>query len=157
MPPTRILRDCSNQIQPQDHFPDENNNVWNISNLKYSLLEDYSLSPQKFVHRHFIREDTREIIAYLNEKHNEYVAAAADDPLPTASLEGSSGVGKSTEVWGWFQLQNGNNRLWIHRKGDTNEFKIFQVVVEDGGNESYSSGIVGAADLPKLRHNCIGW
>jgi hypothetical protein len=50
----------------------------------------------------------------------QYQAYQSYDPtdraaaIPAASVLGSSGTGKSTEIWAFAQLQQGRTRLWIH-------------------------------------------
>jgi len=94
---------------------------WMISNLRISGMVDYQHSLN---HRHYIRAWTRRICAYLTAQFKQFIELLPffgvwqqeKEPvrIPCAEVRGSCGVGKSTEVWAWLQLQAGHERLWIH-------------------------------------------
>jgi hypothetical protein len=82
-----------------------------------SGIEDYLVFLENEPHRHFIRGETRRLFAYLENRYQAYQSynpADRDAAMPTASVLGSSGTGKSTEIWAFTQLQQGRTRLWIH-------------------------------------------
>jgi hypothetical protein len=120
-------------------IPTETTHVWRIRNLNKSYLEDYTRfsSDDDFTHRQYIRQQSRDAIAYLDSclasyLVNPHVIAAHHlptafppivplveplnppmIPLEMAQIRGQPGDGKSTEGWGWFQLQK-LNRAWVH-------------------------------------------
>ena len=53
-----------------------------------------------------------------------------------ASIAGASGVGKSTEVFGWFQLQSGVGRIFLHNLLGSDSLTISIVVLDVRGETS---------------------
>lgn len=85
----------------------------------------------------------------MNDIRNDYDMVRRgniDVPIPTGKVFGSPGCGKSSTVWGWFQLQD-TNKIWIHRKIKSK--KIYYVKItsaEQGGDLQYTRGFVTTTD-----------
>jgi hypothetical protein len=97
--------------------PEVVSEAWLIQNVTVSGIEDYLVFLEDEPHRHFIRSETRRLFDYLEKQYQVYQSynpTVRDATIPTASVLGSSGTGRSTEIWAFTQLQQGRTRLWIH-------------------------------------------
>ena len=103
---------------PQDPFPIPGVNTWVIRNVYYSHCEDYSRNrATNDDHIHFVRPCTRRLVNYLNQLKQAFDNTPNISPLHRlsfASIAGASGVGKTTEVFGWLQLQTMRGKIFLH-------------------------------------------
>jgi hypothetical protein len=100
--------------------------IWIIQDLGLSGIVDY----ERFggnPHRHYVRRDTRKIVDYLTAQLSNFTNAnrPISQRIPAGQIVGGSGVGKSTECWGWSHNVP-YNRMWIHNDSKT-DF-VFTVV-----------------------------
>lgn len=106
-------------------------NSWTINNMLHSSSDDYKgaeyIGNQH--HVHYIRRSTKRVVRYLTTQYTNYVNYMARfntaltsgslanflERIPSAVVNGASGVGKSTEVFGWMQCADGD-KFYIHAK-----------------------------------------
>jgi hypothetical protein len=117
----------------QPDFPAAPNDTWVIRNLYHSWLGDYqdAFFENNEPHIHFVRDSSRDLVTYLDTQWTNYnhwiqqlvsfrAARQAGTQLPPlgklpfVSLNGASGVGKSSETFGWIQTKHGSKALFIN-------------------------------------------
>lgn len=126
-------------------LPNQPAQQWNIPNLAKSYIPDYSNNPNfnpNSIDHHFIRRVTREVVEFLRTSYAEFINLPTAKGLLLVKVEGSAGVGKSTETFGWWQTLN-VNKIFIHSHHSTDKHpspENFGVVCFFAKNNTYRTG-----------------
>jgi hypothetical protein len=111
---TRINKLTAFKANIQQPFPAPGSAIFEIQNLNKSFLEDFQFVDDNYCQHQYVRQQSRDLNTFLIQRLTDHINNANNPLLTVATVAGAHGCGKSSETWGWFQLQQTRSRAWVH-------------------------------------------